>query len=144
MSTVKMTWNQEEAEAQLFRKAEAGMRAGLVILESIAKEKLKISNFGGTSPSAPGEYPHARTGTLRSHVMTQYKGVQRNLIVGALGIQAGATLTKKTKAGKIYDYALLLELGTSKMAARPYLRPTVLNHGKAFTAAFVRTARAAK
>lgn|GEM_PF-6291071 len=140
-----MTWNEPPSREQLLRKAEAGMRAGLVVLEGICKKKLAISNMGGKAPSAPGEYPHLGTGTLRSHITTAYKGIKGNKVVGALGVAAGATRImmidqrngKKTRVG---DYALILEVGGSRMAARPYLRPTAHDHGKEFSVAFIRAA----
>jgi hypothetical protein len=58
--------------------------------------------------SAPGEAPASRTGTLR----TGY----RFRIVNSKGTYTG-------EVGSPEDYALWLEIGTSKMAPRPHLIP---------------------
>lgn len=56
-------------------------------------------------PSAPGEPPNRDTGTLQSHIESK--------MTGPLSAQVTSSA----------DYAAHLEFGTSKMAARPYMRP---------------------
>ncbi len=73
---------------------------------------------------AKGRAPY-RTGNLR-----------RSLHVGGEGVEAGTTGTDiggqvvgpdyaEVVVGTNVEYAIFLELGTSRMAARPYLRPAV-------------------
>ena len=59
--------------------------------------------------SAPGEPPAVRTGRLRNSI--KYKLVR-------------GFMRAKGEVGSSLDYAAQLEFGTSKMAPRPYLRPT--------------------
>lgn len=59
----------------------------------------------GHVPSAPGEPPNRDTGVLQAHLT--------NALVGPL------TAEVRSDA----PYANALEFGTSKMAARPYMRP---------------------
>jgi HK97 gp10 family phage protein len=59
----------------------------------------------GANPSAPGEPPHKQTGRLLGSVAWE---VDKNSLVGRVGTNL--------------DYGRFLELGTQKMAARPWLR----------------------
>lgn len=72
-----------------------------------------ISEPAGTkppfTPSAPGEPPHRRHGRLRRSITHE---VQR----GRVSI---------LRVGTNLKYAKFLELGTRKMAARPFLRPAL-------------------
>lgn len=61
-------------------------------------------------PSLPGGFPHADTGMLR-------KSIEWRVIGNGLTVQVGSAVA----------YAAHLELGTSKMEARPFLRPTVMS-----------------
>lgn len=56
-------------------------------------------------PSAPGEVPNRDTGNLQDHLET----TNPKQLVAEVRSEA--------------DYARALEFGTSKMAARPYMRP---------------------
>jgi HK97 gp10 family phage protein len=59
----------------------------------------------GHVPSAPGQPPKRDTGTLQNHIESK--------MTGPLEAQVSSSA----------PYAAALELGTSKMAARPYMRP---------------------
>ena len=58
-------------------------------------------------PSKPGEMPHKDTGKLQQ------------------SIQVGRVINHTVAIGAHVDYAKALELGTNKMGARPFLRPTL-------------------
>jgi len=60
--------------------------------------------------SAPGDPPAVDTGRLRASIGSE-------LARDAQGLHA--------RIGSTYDVALFLELGTRKMAARPFLRPAL-------------------
>jgi hypothetical protein len=66
------------------------------------------TSFRTAGPSAAGDPPHARTGQLRQSVFTEYDHARKVVIVGT-----------PLKRG------LFLEIGTSTMAARPWLRPAL-------------------
>src|SRR5690606_4313565 len=68
-------------------------------------------NLSAAMPPAglPGEFPHARTGTLRQAVT--YEVDERRMTV---------------RIGAPVEYALFLELGTEKMQPRPFLRKTLI------------------
>ncbi len=63
-----------------------------------------------TTPSLPGEPPRKRTGWLQQHVVREYDE---------------GTLTARVGVTKNAAYGLYLELGTKRMAARPWLMTTV-------------------
>lgn len=67
------------------------------------RKKQLIYNF---SPSSPGEPPHVQTGRLRGSVAWE--------VVGLLG-----------RVGTNVKYGRWLELGTKRLAARPWLRPSL-------------------
>ena len=64
----------------------------------------KVTRRNG--PSEPGNFPHKDTGKLQQSIQAEQPD--------------GWSVT----VGAYVDYALGLELGTSKVAARPFLRPT--------------------
>lgn len=65
--------------------------------------------YKGEDPSSPGSPPKKITGTLQRSIAHEM-GPDR----------------KEAFVGSNIDYALFLELGTSKMAARPFLRSTLM------------------
>lgn len=72
--------------------------------------------------STPGQPPAKDTGTLEDSI--EYKVTKEGYdVVGLVGSTA--------------DYAIYLEFGTSKMAARPFLRPVLENKKKEIVDKFV-------
>ncbi len=98
-------------------KVKAGMRknltaAALFVVRKV-KESLAVAGPTKTSPgtpaSKPGEPPHRRTGMLSRSITHE------------------VTATT-ARVGTNVKYGKFLETGTSKMAARPYLRPAVIKN----------------
>lgn len=99
----------EQIQAQHRRAVTA---AGEFLVAKV-QEKISKPNFDGKSPSAPGEPPRLVTGDLQSSIYYT-ANADGNLTVHAA-----------------MEYGDYLEYGTSKMAARPFLRPTMIeNQGK--------------
>lgn len=71
----------------------------------------KVVGPMGSNPSKPGEPPHRQTGRLRASVAQEHEP---------------AKLT--SRVGTNVAYGKFLELGTAKMAARPWLRRTLANN----------------
>lgn len=69
--------------------------------------KLTASN---ASPSPPGQGPGVRTGLLRASITWRP------------GLDA---ISPYVDVGSAVEYAAYVELGTSRMAARPFLRPSL-------------------
>lgn len=88
----------------------AGPVAADLARRAIAVESLAKRIATGPPPSAPGEGPGVRTGRLRA-------SITHRLGADAQGPYADV--------GSNVHYAPFLELGTRKMAARPYLRPAL-------------------
>ncbi len=95
-------------------KVTAGMQKNLTIAALFVvrkvKESLTIAGPTKTRPETPasiaGEPPHRRTGTLARSITYE-------------------VLPGTARVGTNVKYGKFLEVGTSKMMARPYLRPAV-------------------
>lgn len=75
----------------------------------LLKNEMKTSMRGKSPPpSAPGEIPHVATGTGR-------RSIEDEINVSEMLVRIGSNLV----------YMRHLELGTHKMAARPWIRPAV-------------------
>jgi HK97 gp10 family phage protein len=73
----------------------------------------------------PGQPPNEDTGVLRTHIETTQ--------VAPLRVEVSSNA----------PYAVALEVGTSKMAARPYMAPALRNKKKAVSALIQRAVNAA-
>ena len=81
----------------------------------ILKNEMKTSMRGkGPPASQPGEPPHVRSGTGRRSIFDEID-IQRMIL----------------RVGSNLKYMKHLELGTHKMAARPWIRPAVEKKKKA-------------
>jgi HK97 gp10 family phage protein len=109
------------AEAQV-RAALPGLVAGLKLMENAAKQRVARGPKTGRvykrrgiehQASAPGEPPATDTGALIASIVSGAE-IEGAGLVGFLEARAG--------------YAIHLEFGTRKMAARPFLTPSVEEH----------------
>ena len=73
--------------------------------------------------SAPGQAPATDRGDLASAIEADIEG--KNAIVGIRGGKKTKPTNENKKSVTIEDYALALEFGTRKMAARPFLFPAL-------------------
>ena len=76
--------------------------------------KLKEKEWRRMQSSAPGDPPFVQTGMLRRSITWDAPSKLVRLVGSALKPQGNSS-----------SYALCLEYGTNKMAARPYLRPSL-------------------
>ncbi len=81
------------------------LRVGIRVAERHAKDDMST-----TSPSAPGDPPGVDTGNLKS------------------GIKVGEVTSDYAVLESTADYSAYLEFGTRRMAARPFMRPAVVNN----------------
>lgn len=107
-----------QAIAAIRAGARAGVGAGALMIETRVKELLSLKGPGVRS--LPGEPPAVQTGHLRRSVTTVIE-------------EQGDTI--RAKVGPQADYGRHLEFGTSRMAARPFLRPALDEKGDAATQA---------
>lgn len=93
--------------AQIEARAENAIREVAEVGQKSAKALVS-----GPSPSRPGEPPGIITGNLRDHITILQASRLHWILLSAARSPQGA------------PYPLYLEMGTWKMAARPYMRPT--------------------
>lgn len=113
-------------------KAEAGVRKAALTGEAITKVNLSRPGsgkvYGKHTASAPGEPPAPDTGQLRN--ATQADTQVR---------QEGSDIVGRVVANK--EYALALEVGTERMAARPFLNLLATDHADELRDAFIAGAK---
>jgi HK97 gp10 family phage protein len=126
----KVTMDSTRLRAALAEAAEVAMEKAALGMVGYVRTKVGISArvvmAGGQGrgnrrraaakryqPSAPGEPPRKRTGTLQKSIAHE---VER---------QPGAVLAR---VGTKVDYGRFLEFGTRRMKARPYLRPALTEY----------------
>lgn len=93
------------------------------------ESKRLVNQFSGPPigpPSKPGEPPHKRTGTLDRSIDMETFTRGRDFV---------------GRVGTNLNYGLWLEIGTSKMLARPYLRTALDNMRKAIIRAINRAGK---
>ena len=90
----------------------AALYEGADMIRSEAHRSISAGSVSGKGhkPSAPGEAPNRDTGTLQAHIEVSMPEPPSE----------GTIVARVTSSA---PYAAALEFGTSKMAARPYLRP---------------------
>ncbi len=121
-----MKWNGPQMQARIEAEMKRRLAASGIVVQNHAKELVSIEGAGGSraqrnskgqfikgtgsaklrygaNPSSPGDPPHKQTGRLLGSIATEPGGM----------IQ---------RVGTNLKYGRWLELGTTKMAARPWLR----------------------
>lgn len=113
----KLHWHGEQARAMVLARVTRLLSAAALIVSTRAKQLLSVAGTGhardkatgkfkrsyGANPSAPGEPPAKQTGRLRASVAWEVAGLV-------------------ARVGTNVRYGRWLEFGTSRMAARPWLR----------------------
>jgi hypothetical protein len=100
------------------KRADAAVNAMALDGERFAKQSMEDSPASGNSyvvgtgqihiASSPGNPPRIDTGTLINSIHVRRAGVARYMVVAGV------------------DYAIILEFGSSKVAARPFMVPMVV------------------
>ncbi len=125
-----MTVRNSERLIKKLRQLPVSMRSGIgqalavsvVEMDSYAKSKISGGGrsgrvYGRHQASAPGEFPKSETGQLVSSLLFRVGGDKLSAFFG-------------TKLA----YGRYLEFGTSRMAARPWLQPTLRANARQITA----------
>jgi len=101
---MSVRWYGDKFRKEIETKCLQNMETACLFLEGQIKKDISQ----GQPPSKPGEPPHVLWGTLRRSITHEVEK-SREGVIGRVGSNE--------------EYALFLEVGTSKMAARPFLRP---------------------
>lgn len=113
------------------RNLQVTLRAGQAAAEdSLAVIGLMVTNTVKTSVtkppfSAPGTPPGLRTGGLRLSYKSEVRRSHSARGGKYVAIYSDQTTIQPVPPGHKVDYPEYLEFGTSRMAARPHLRPAV-------------------
>jgi hypothetical protein len=99
------TWNGPAVKARIEREMRRRLAASAILVSNRAKE---LVSSAYPPASSPGEPPAKRTGHLRRSIATE----------------PGVGLTYRV--GTSVFYGRVLELGGSQLAARPWLRPALM------------------
>lgn len=92
---------------EVIKAARRVLYVGADMIRAEAHRGISAGSVSGKNhvPSKPGEYPNRDTGVLQAHLKSE--------LTGELEAQVSSEA----------PYAQALEFGTSRMAARPHLRP---------------------
>lgn len=109
-----LTWNGPQVLAELQAAGWEGVQRTTVFFWQKVVEALNVSNPRPyVTPSNPGEPPRKRTGWLQRNILYELDEAAKT---GRVGI------------GRLALYGAYLELGTRRMAARPFLLATLDKH----------------
>jgi phage gpG-like protein len=127
----KVNWHGDKLIAAVTAHFGRNLAAAVIVLANHAKRLISVDGTAkvgkgkksklryNANPSSPGEPPHVQTDRLRGSVAWEI-----------LGIVA--------RVGTNLKYGRWLELGTSKMAARPWLRRALAEMRQAVIAILMR------
>lgn len=107
-----MDFSPESFNQRLKKALLNNLKSGCILIRNKCVESMVVGNQHGTDPSSPGETPHIGHGALRRSISS--KIIDPDKLIGRVSTNI--------------KYAPFLELGTSKMAARPFLRPALHNN----------------
>lgn len=98
--------------SEVVKAARRVLKVGADRIQSAAHNSISrgSGSMGRHVPSKPGEPPHRDIGTLQDYILSDFVS------------ELEAQVTSEA------PYAAALEFGTSKMAARPYMRPARDKH----------------
>lgn len=112
-----------------YQHMQKNVKNAVDMMVDYAKKLVSRPNPGGLYPSAPGEPPKLVTGRLRASIKGKVEP-KKNRINGYVYTE-----------DDIAPYGIYLELGTSRMAPRPFLRPTLINNRPKLRQMLMRRAR---
>jgi len=125
-------WNAEKVFTLATKANVSAMKKAAFIVEADVKKHFTLLGAGRTYgkhiASKPGEPPAVDMGVLRASIMSDVS-VKGKEVTGKVGPDI-EHIAAKTEAGTDVEYGLYLEVGTSKMQPRPFLRPALKRQQK--------------
>ena len=112
----------------------SAMNKAALLVESDVKQNFTLQGRGRVygrrkhRASLPGQPPAIDTGTLRASIMSEVERTGLN-VIGKVGPDV-EKIAAKAPIGTNINYGFYLELGTSKMQPRPFLRPALIRTRK--------------
>jgi len=120
---VTFKWNGEKIQANMRRHLKKRVTKAVYFLEAQAKRNVTRHQTKVHGPSKPGDkFPHEDDSNLVKNITNKVSNVNPQTVEGFFGTPL--------------KYGLFLELGTSKMVARPFLR-TTLDQSRAEVESFI-------
>ena len=124
-------WRAKEVFQKVTDANLKAMNTAVMVVERDVKTHFTLQGAGNASPrgdkmhyaSLPGQPPAIDTGVLRSSI----KGVVEKKALGIIG-KVGPDIdyiAARADVGTDVEYGYYLEIGTSKIEPRPYLRPAL-------------------
>jgi hypothetical protein len=138
MADVRVTGLDQHLAAMARRreKMRENITLGLIeyggFIEEVARQSILDGGIPSPNhiPSAPGEPPNADTHALDRSLHTRFQGEGADNAITGVGNDESGLETRVTvevvAGGPTAPYAVPLETGTSRMAARPYMGPASL------------------
>jgi len=122
-----VSWHAEKIFTLAAKGNVAAMKKAAFMGEADVKKHFTLVGSGRTYgkhiASKPSEPPAVDEGILRASIMSDVK-VKGSEVTGKIGPDI-EHIKAKTEAGTDVEYGLYLELGTSKMQPRTFLRPAL-------------------
>lgn len=111
MARTAVRWNAKPVERKVFNRVRRqGTRAGAVMRDELRAQV--SSPARGAKGAPPGRPPRLRSGNLSRYIRS---AIRANQFSKLIFVRAGALARKAF-------YGMMLERGTRKMAARPFIR----------------------
>jgi phage gpG-like protein len=99
------------------REAAVVLTDAVLEMQGFSQGKMQADAGGGIEYEVAGK-------TKRRSAPGQFPQVDTGVLIGSLFFRAASTTNLTASFGTNIDYGYFLEFGTSRMAARPWLRPS--------------------
>lgn len=109
---VKLVWRGDKFRSNLTRRLKSNMQIAVLLLGDSLYQLIDVEGAPDYPRSEPGDPPKRETKGLRDSITEKVVKANKEEVVGHV------------IAGK--DYAVHLELGTWKMAPRPFMKRTLV------------------
>jgi len=114
---IRYEWNIENFLKENDRDLITKLETAAILLKEIIKESM-YKRQGGES-SNPGETPAIQTESLRKSIVYR---VDKKTLIAKVGIDDDKL---KALSGELENYGYTLEIGSSTVSARPFIRPAL-------------------
>lgn len=143
MADYGIKWHGKEVFTEATKANVGAMQKAAQFVERDVKMHFTLMGSGRTykrgdkihQAAMPGQPPAIDTGTLRASIMSEV-ATRAGGVRGRVGPDV-QHIAAKAPAGTDVNYGLYLELGTSRMEPRPFLRPALKRTAKTVKKIFI-------